>query len=220
LENPAREVIGLPIRPELVRTALETKREFSGSVFRILVVGGSQGAKRLNRAVLEAFSLLSPEEKKKIAVMHITGKSDFEETARAYQTMDMNAQTFPFYDRMQQLYADCDLAITRAGANTLFELALFRLPAIVIPYPFAGGHQKENAQVFARSGAVVMQEESALNGEWLCKQIRALESDRPLRVQMSGELDKLSSPDAADRLVVLAERFLKTEKTWQLSTRI
>ncbi len=220
LKNPVREVVGLPLRSELRKKAQSGQRESAPSHFRILIVGGSQGAHRLNRAALDAFSLLSPEEKKKIAVMHITGKSDFDFVTREYQKLNIQAETFPFFDRMHELYPNCDLAMTRAGANTLFELALFKRPAIVVPYPYAGAHQKENAEFFARHGAVEMREESMLNSAWLVDQIRTFQASSHLRGRMSMALEKLSSPDAASRLVEIAERFLKMEKTWQLSTRI
>ncbi len=219
LKPDVREVVGLPIRSELARAALIPKKPATQPEFRVLIVGGSQGAHRLNHIVLECFSLLSSEEKKKIAVMHITGQTDFDAVTRDYQKMNIQAKTFPFFDRMHELYTNADLAITRAGANTLFELALFKVPAVVIPYPYAGGHQKENVEFFTRRGGVVMREESVLDSAWLLAQIRTFHADLNLRARMSEALEKLSRPDAALRLVEIAEKFLKTETSWQLSTR-
>ena len=110
--------------------------------FQILVVGGSQGARRLNRIFLDTLERLSPEEKQKIAVTHITGKLDFESIKTSYGVLGIVHDIHPFFEDMPQLYQKEDLAVTRAGANTLFELALFGLPGIVIPYPHAGAHQK------------------------------------------------------------------------------
>ncbi len=219
LKPSVRAVVGLPIRSKLGRAALILKKPAAQPEFRVLIVGGSQGAHRLNKIVLESFSLLSSEEKKKIAVMHITGQADFVAVTRDYQTMNIQAKTFPFFDRMHELYTNADLAITRAGANTLFELALFKVPAVVVPYPYAGAHQKENAEFFAKRGGVVMREESVLNSAWLLAQIRIFYADLNLRTRMAEALEKLSSPDAALRLAEIAEKFLKTETTWQLSTR-
>jgi UDP-N-acetylglucosamine--N-acetylmuramyl-(pentapeptide) pyrophosphoryl-undecaprenol N-acetylglucosamine transferase len=213
-----REVVGLPIRSALRKAAMERKKD--GERFRILVVGGSQGAHRLNEVVLETFSQLSSEEKTKIAVMHITGMKDHEWVAQRYRQINIQAETFPFFDKMHELYRRSDLAITRAGANTLFELALFKLPAVVIPYPYAGAHQKANADYFAAEEGILTRGESVLDSGWLLEQIRILQSDSSRRIKMSETISKLAAPDAASRLVELAEKLLTKEKQWITSQAI
>ena len=117
-------------------------------------------------------------------------------------------KTYPFFDRIHELYGQSDLAITRSGANTLFECALFQLPAIVIPYPFAGGHQAGNAMQFAKKGGILFREESEVTADWLLETIRSLRGDEKLRQKMSEALKEFSSPEAADRLVDLSEDLL------------
>lgn len=209
---------GLPIRKTLVDVAQNrnTTGFFEtldgGRKLRILVVGGSQGAKFLNQIVLKAFSHLSPEEKEEFAVTHITGKTDFDAVSAAYLAGNVEARVFPFFEKMETLYAESDLAICRAGANTLFELALFQVPAIVVPYPHAGGHQLENATEFVNRQAVFCEPESALTDERLISLIRKLKKDETLRVRMSSAMKDAAVPDAPERLVELAIANLKGQQ--------
>ncbi len=209
---------GLPIRKTLVNAAQNREKtagfETSGTGrrFRVLVVGGSQGAKFLNQTVLKAFSHLSPEEKEEFAVTHITGKTDFEAVSEMYRAESFNARVFPFFEKMEALYAETDLAVCRAGANTLFELALFQVPAIVVPYPHAGGHQLENATEFVNRQAVFCEPESALTDERLISLIRKLKTDETLRARMSSAMKAAAVPDAPERLVELAIANLKGHK--------
>jgi len=178
-------------------------------VFRILVMGGSQGAHRLNEAVLESFSRFLPEEKKKIAVKHLTGREDFGWVSQKYAQIGIQHEIFPFCETMEQLYPKADMAITRAGANTLFELALFKLPAVVVPYPHAEAHQRANAEYFASRGAVILKEENLLTGHWLGGQILELKKN-PERLQaMSRAMAEFSEPDAALRLAEAAADLLE-----------
>ncbi len=207
LKPGLRSVTGLPIRSAL-RQAAQTARASEDGRFRVLVVGGSQGAHRLNQIVLDGFSRLDGEEKTKYAVIHITGKQDFDRVKETYASMEIAHQVFPFVENMQDIYSRADMAVTRSGANTLFELALFRLPAIVIPYPYAGGHQSENAKSFAASGAIIFRDEESVSADWLMESIRGLRKDKARRDAMSQAIAGRHRPDAADRLANLAQSFL------------
>ncbi len=220
-----RMVTGLPLRSSLAAVAraamaepvsVGTKSGFGGGnaveddrPFRVLVVGGSQGAHRLNEVVLEAFSRFTPEEKRKIAVIHITGKTDHARVSEAYEKTGVACETYVFFENMQELYGRADMAITRAGANTLFELALFRLPAIVVPYPYAGSHQVANAEHFASRGAVISQAESALTVDWLFDQVSQLFHQTEVRNRLSHAISGIGHTEAADRLVDLTEKLME-----------
>ncbi len=201
------ECVGLPIRRELRDWAGKTDKAPSKN-FRILVTGGSQGSRNLNRVILETFSLLSSEEKKNIAVTHITGPADFENIREFYRKNAVAAEVHVFHSKMHELYSGSDMAITRAGANTLFELAMFGVPAVVIPYPYAGGHQAENAQYFEAEGALLMHEEHSLTSSWLLGQIQKLRDDSDYRTQLSGRMARMASPEASERLVRWTQEFL------------
>ncbi len=207
-----RVVTGLPLRPQLMNAAgcrgnadIAPTADF----FHILVVGGSQGAHRLNELILESFSRLLPEEKKKIAVTHLTGTEDFNWVSKKYLELGIQGEVYPFYDTMEHLYPKADMAITRAGANTLFELALFKLPAVVVPYPHAGAHQYANAESFAGRGAVILEEENTLTAEKLLAQILKLKNNPEERRALSDAMAGLSHSDAGSRLAETAMNLIE-----------
>ncbi|MDP3919888.1 MAG: UDP-N-acetylglucosamine--N-acetylmuramyl-(pentapeptide) pyrophosphoryl-undecaprenol N-acetylglucosamine transferase [Candidatus Omnitrophota bacterium] len=221
-KSAAVEFVGLPIRASVCSAARKTVQGCSGrnEILRLLVMGGSQGAHSLNRTVLQCFSLLESEEKRKIAVTHITGKSDYEEVVRSYRNLGVRNQIFPFFENIEDLYREADLAITRAGANTLFELALFRLPAIVVPYPHAGGHQQANAEMFEARRAILLKQESDFTGDWLVEQVRGLNKNLDGRRAMVTALEVFAVPDAAEKLVDVAVKIVEREAWKDLSQRM
>lgn len=210
---------GLPLRKFLVdavgteRGVKKSARQIPPEKMTILVVGGSQGASALNKAFLNTFSLLSPEEKKQIAVIHITGSKEFEKIRDLYAQADVEHTVYPFFDRMNECLEKADLALTRAGANTLFELALFGVPAIVVPYPYAGAHQSANAEQFTAEGALISVPEEKLTAEFLARQIRSFRSDAQRRQEMSSALRRLSKDNAAGQLADLSLQLMKKEAT-------
>lgn len=205
--------VGLPIRRSLVSTAQGFERKFEPvseeKPLKILVTGGSQGASGLNDLILQSFLHLLPEERKKIAVTHITGNQHFDSLTQQYRQSRMKFKTYPFYKKMQDLYRECDLAITRAGANTLFELALFGTPSIVVPFPHAAeNHQEINARYFESRHALVMKQETALSPEWLSGQIHRFMTPE-IRREYSQRIAALPPSDAAGKLVDLAAELLE-----------
>ena len=200
-----RIVTGLPLRRELLAAASSK----ASNLFRILVVGGSQGAHRLNELVLETFSRLLPEEKQKMAVTHLTGKEDFTWVSKKYSDLGIRNEVFSFCETMEQIYPKADMAITRAGANTLFELALFQLPAVVVPYPHAGAHQQANAAYFASRGAVILKEENTLTGDALLGEILKLKNNPKELQALSSAMAGISHPDAGAALAEAAAGLTK-----------
>lgn len=201
-----RLVTGLPLRSQLIRAAKDVQRH---DLFRILVAGGSQGAHRINEVILESFSRLLPEEKKNVAVTHLTGMEDSGWVSKKYAELEIQAEVFPFCETMERLYAKADMAITRAGANTLFELALFRIPAIVIPYPHAEAHQHANAEYFARRSAVLLQEEGTLTAGELSGQILKLKNNSEELRGLSRAMEGISHSDAGSKLADAAVSLLE-----------
>lgn len=148
-------VTGLPIRADLLKnvTPIEQKQP---RPFTVLVCGGSQGSAFLNQAVLKSFSLLSAEERAQFAVIHITGTGQENQIIRGYAELKIAAEVYPFFERMEFLYNRAHMAISRAGANSSFEQALYGIPTVFIPYPHAEGHQNDNARYFVENGGAVM----------------------------------------------------------------
>lgn len=210
--HPTRVMTGLPLRSSLVecslRRELTTPPLLPPGRFRILIVGGSQGSQSLNRLWKETIECFSDEEKKGLAVIHITGRNDFESFKAMYLKKGIEALVFAYHERMEELYPEADLAITRAGAGTLFELALFGLPAIVFPYPYAEGHQELNARYFAERGGIRLRREAECVPERFKKEICELRESGTLRNHMSESLKRLARPQAAQRLVEVAEGLL------------
>ena len=110
----------------------------------VIFLGGSQGAKAINDLALD----VAPElVKKGIHIIHQTGERDFERVQKAYEAMGVDAELYGFTEHLERLMQRADLAISRAGASTLWELAANGLPALFIPYPYAAGdHQYYNAK--------------------------------------------------------------------------
>jgi UDP-N-acetylglucosamine--N-acetylmuramyl-(pentapeptide) pyrophosphoryl-undecaprenol N-acetylglucosamine transferase len=203
--------VGNILRPEMTVTASIPRKPHAK--FQILLLGGSQGSAALNRHFFSAFRLLSSEEKKGLAVIHITGVQDFHGLEHAYDELGVENEVFPFTDEMDQFYASSDLAVARAGAGTMTELALFGLPSILIPYPHAGSHQRANARYAAERGAACLLEESALSPERLKSEMMSLFRDGDRRREMAARAKKLALTDAGERLVGLVSELIASRES-------
>lgn len=205
-------VTGLPVRRNLIDFALQKTAARPAGRFTLLIMGGSQGAHHLNQVVLNGIEKMSPEEREKFAVIHITGKPDFEWVSAEYKKLKIEHQTHPFFDKMHLLFGQADFAITRAGANTLFELALFSIPAVVIPYPHAEAHQKENALYFSRRNAVILRDQKDFDTDFFLSQVRYF-YNHPAHLDLFKRAAiRLSMPDAAERLADIAQELLEPQQ--------
>jgi UDP-N-acetylglucosamine--N-acetylmuramyl-(pentapeptide) pyrophosphoryl-undecaprenol N-acetylglucosamine transferase len=159
-----------PLRSDLIRLDKEKALDHLGletGKFTLLIVGGSQGSKRINSEVIGSFSGFR--DKKILQVIHICGSADRDILSRFYADTGIRAAVFPFLEQMQYAYSAADLVICRAGATTVAELILFKLASVIIPYPFAGAHQIANARVLEENGcAVVIKEAELVPGRLQC----------------------------------------------------
>jgi len=174
---------------------------------RVLVSGGSRGARAINDAVIAALPRLAPEG---WSWRHQTGAADRERVADAYAAAGVRGvRVEAFLDDMPAALADADLVICRAGASTLAELACAGRAAILIPFPQAAhDHQRHNARGFAAAGAATLLEQQGLDGGRLAAEARALISDPGRLARMAAAARTLARPDAAARIVDLAEALL------------
>ena len=146
----------------------------------LLVFGGSQGARSLNDAVLAVSELLA-----EVDVVHQTGASDLARVAESYRGANLtNTRVAPFVEDMASAYRDADLVICRAGAMTVAELQAVGRPAIFVPLPIAGGHQRENCRELVEAGAAL----SVEDGEATAEELREI-----LTELLSPSSEKLSS---------------------------
>jgi UDP-N-acetylglucosamine--N-acetylmuramyl-(pentapeptide) pyrophosphoryl-undecaprenol N-acetylglucosamine transferase len=198
-------VTGTPVRKELEELP---SREQAAEAFGLdparpvmVVMGGSQGARRLNRMTPAAVALAKTD----LQVLHIAGGRD-EAEVRGEAGDRKDYRVLGFCDRMAEAYGVADLVISRAGASSLTELAHAGLPSILIPYPYAADdHQSFNGRVFAEAGAADMVQEQDLDEEKLAGMIDGILGDLPRRGQMAEAARGLAAPDAAKRVAEVIE---------------
>jgi len=193
---PGRPVVtGNPLRPEFLRGA---PADSARPPRRVFVLGGSQGAAAINRAMAEAAPAL---EGGGLEVLHQTGEKWLEKTRAAYGRPPAGWRLEPFVEKPFEAMAWCDLAVCRAGALTLAELAAAGRPALLVPLAASTrGHQLENAREAERAGAAVVLEEKDLTAASLATAIRELLSDPGRLRRMGQEAGRRARPDAAGRL--------------------
>ncbi|MDP2654029.1 MAG: undecaprenyldiphospho-muramoylpentapeptide beta-N-acetylglucosaminyltransferase [Candidatus Omnitrophota bacterium] len=161
--------------------------------FTVLILGGSQGSRRINREFLSAVEGMGTPAG--LQIIHLCGQADFGEMGREYRRIGADVRLFEFLDEMEAAYAAADMVISRAGAVTVSEIAAFGVPAVLIPYPYAGGHQRANALVLAESGRADMVEEKDLSAKLLETLILDRMTHRGNRLAAA-----VMPPDAAERL--------------------
>lgn len=197
---PARKthVVGNPIRKALFENFLRPRTRHES--FRILVFGGSQGARAINRAAIEAFRLLR-ERPDSLEILHQTGKADEEEVRRAYEEEGIAARVVSFIEDMSAAYAWADLVICRAGATTVAEIAVCKKASILVPYPHAANdHQTLNAKALVEKGAARMIPQSELTGARLAEEIRHLLEHPEERERMERMAGLFGRPEAAKEI--------------------
>jgi UDP-N-acetylglucosamine--N-acetylmuramyl-(pentapeptide) pyrophosphoryl-undecaprenol N-acetylglucosamine transferase len=192
---------GNPIRAEFVTS--ETRIERNGKPFTVAVVGGSQGARAINEAFVEALALLKKRSRPCRAI-HQTGELDYERTAALYKEKGLEAEVKPFIQDMAGVYREADLVVSRAGAGAVFEMAAMGKPSLLIPYPFAANrHQEANAQFLVEAGAAEMILQENLTGEALADRLAKFMEDRAALEKMGQAAKSVSKPDAAQRIADL-----------------
>jgi UDP-N-acetylglucosamine--N-acetylmuramyl-(pentapeptide) pyrophosphoryl-undecaprenol N-acetylglucosamine transferase len=184
---------GNPLRREISGLKKPPAAEGAGPL-RILVLGGSLGALVLNQRVPLALAKLD----RPIRVFHQTGEAMRQETAALYGQLGVEARVEAFVDDMAEAYGWADLAICRAGAMTLSELAAVGLPAILVPFPYAiDDHQTHNARYLSEAGAALLMSQTELTPERLAEAIEALCRQPGRLTAMSEAALALAKPDAA-----------------------
>ena len=197
-------ITGNPIRESASRIRDKTSaRDFLGmsqDKFTILVIGGSQGAQKINSIAVDMFRDMERKLRDGIQVIHLSGERDYEKLKREYKDIAITHGLYSFFKEMGIIYSAADIAISRAGASVIFELCAHRIPSILIPYPFAESHQVQNAKFLAEQKAAIIIEEDGLSKESLQSSVTRLMDGDSLRKSMGEIMETLASPDAAKRL--------------------
>jgi UDP-N-acetylglucosamine--N-acetylmuramyl-(pentapeptide) pyrophosphoryl-undecaprenol N-acetylglucosamine transferase len=197
-------VAGNPIR-RVIREKIEAGpgpgHPSNHSRVGLLVVGGSQGARRLNYLVMDAMNYLK-EFKDVIKIVHQTGSGDVMDVVSTYARMDFRARVQEFITDMASALVEADIIISRAGAGAVAEIALAGKPSILVPFPYAvGEHQTKNAQAMVEAGAALMFLEQGLTGKRLAEELRSLIENPALRKERGAKARALAKPDAAKTVV-------------------
>ncbi len=174
-----------------------------GGPIRVLVIGGSQGATRLNAVVPFALARLRslPAAGGAIDVRHQAGERWIDAARQTYLSAGVRADVRPFIDDMAEAYAWADLVICRSGALTVSELAAVGVGAVLVPFPAAvDDHQTYNAQYLVSEGAAVLIPDRELTAERLADELQHLCSGRGKLVAMAERARLLAKPHAAEEL--------------------
>lgn len=189
------ELCGLPVRPAFFDIRWQPPRD----QVRILVVGGSRGARALNRAVLESLPFF----RRAPFAVDITlqaGQAEADALGRELAASGVAARAVAFLDDMPAAFAQAHLVVSRAGAGAVAELAAAGMPSILVPFPYAAdNHQFHNADAMRRAGAAVLLEEARLSGQALYEEVARLVLDPDRMARMSRAARSLARPGAARR---------------------
>ncbi|MGA7178813.1 MAG: undecaprenyldiphospho-muramoylpentapeptide beta-N-acetylglucosaminyltransferase [Thiobacillaceae bacterium] len=204
---PCRKVetrwVGNPVRAEIAHLVDEEDR-YAGreGPLRLLVVGGSLGASALNALLPEALARVPTEQRPE--VVHQSGRQHQEILKQNYEKAGVLADTRDYIQDMATLYEWCDLAVCRAGAMTIAELACAGVPAVLVPFPYAvDDHQTTNAMFLSDAGAAWLMQQKELTAEKLADLLKGL--NREILMKMSGQARRLAKPDSTRAVADVCE---------------
>ena len=205
---PRAEVLGMPLRRQFLETleldATQARVELGLDPMTptLLVTGGSLGAQRINRGVLDALDLIRAAG---IQVFHITGKGSELEPLTEPGYLRVN-----YLSRMDVAMAAATFAISRAGASTVAELMLFGVPALLVPYPVGNGEQLQNAEFAVATGSALLVLDRDFGASAIAELVVPTVSSAKRLQEMRSRAKQHSIPDATERLAQLALRQLDT----------
>lgn len=210
---------GNPVREDIIRVGVVRSQRAKNRVQKsdgvsqqviadksltLLVMGGSQGAQRLNELMVEAAPLLAGRER--LTIIHQSGPQGAEMVGIGYEKHGIQAEVAGFFTDMAKIYSRADLVISRAGATTLAELAVLGMPVLLIPFPFAADdHQTKNAQIFVRGGGAKIFAEHGLDGKQLAAEINTILTLPEQMAEMGDKMRKMGKADATGKIVDICQ---------------
>jgi UDP-N-acetylglucosamine--N-acetylmuramyl-(pentapeptide) pyrophosphoryl-undecaprenol N-acetylglucosamine transferase len=201
------EVTGVPVRPEFFDIA--PKRD---GVFTVLITGGSRGARTLNRASLESWSLFR-ESKRPFRIVHQTGAAEYESLAKAFSMAGVEGEVVPFIRNMPEAFANADVVVGRAGAGSVNEISAAGMVSVLVPLPFAADdHQRRNAEVLVNAGAARMVPDGEMNGARLFQEVESLRNDPEQLEMMRARVRQFARAGAAERAAEVLEEAAAMKK--------
>ena len=202
--------VGNPVRGSILQMPEPQERyaDRTGKI-RLLVVGGSLGAKAINELLPEVLAELTPEQRPE--VWHQTGKRNIESTLARYAEFKLaDCKVVPFIDAMDEAYAWADIVLCRSGALTVSELSIAGVPAILVPFPFAvDDHQTKNARYLADENAAVLIQQNELNKASLTSLLTEQLNQRETLLNMAKCAKLLGKPDASKDVAAVCLEAMK-----------
>ncbi|WP_036289917.1 undecaprenyldiphospho-muramoylpentapeptide beta-N-acetylglucosaminyltransferase [Methylosinus sp. PW1] len=197
-------VTGNPLRPAALAAAATPYPGFEDSKLRLLVTGGSQGARVMSDIVPAALESLPKDLRERIELTQQAREEDLARVTMAYARAGIVAQIAPFFADLPERIAHAHLVIARAGASTVTELAAIGRPSILVPLPHAlDQDQAANAAVLAKSGAAEVVRQADFTPQWLAERIAALAADGGELQRRAQAAKSVGVTDAAERLADL-----------------
>jgi len=195
------EVSGRPVSDDFFAIAPKPRTQ----VLTVLITGGSQGSRTLNRAAAESWPLWK---KDSVRLIHQTGERAFAELSQKFQASGLAGQVSAFLEDMPGAFAAADVIVSRSG-GTVSEIAAAGKPSILVPLPTAADqHQLRNAQAFEKAGAALLVPDSEMTGSRLVEEVTRLAAE-PERLEKMGEAARtLARPGAATRAADVLEGFI------------
>jgi len=202
--GPRALATGCPVRPEFFACAPRQPAPPYG----VLITGGSQGSRAINRAVLGALDAFQAEQVP-LSLVHQTGEPDYNEVSSAYAGRGLRAEVAPFFTNMAERFAQADLIVCRAGAITVAEIAAAGRAALFIPFGAAtDSHQLRNAQEMARAGAARLIPEPELSAERLAQEVLALIHQPQHLLELGARARHMARPNAARDIADLIDEVI------------
>lgn len=198
---------GNPVRPAIVEAAAKKYRAPGvGGRFRLLVFGGSQGARFFSDTIPAAVAMLPDDKKARLSITQQAREEDQDRVRQAYDDIGVEAEISPFFTDMPKRIADAHLVISRSGASTVAEIAAIGRPAILVPYPYALDHdQAANAEALARSGGAEVHAQNTLDEAAIAAKLAELMDDPDRLVRMASAARSAGKPDAVHLLADAVE---------------
>ncbi|QCB48185.1 undecaprenyldiphospho-muramoylpentapeptide beta-N-acetylglucosaminyltransferase [Hydrogenophaga sp. PAMC20947] len=201
------EWVGNPLRSEFLRQPGPAQRwQGRTGPLRLLVVGGSLGAKALNDTVPQALALLPVDQRP--TVLHQSGEKQIDALRANYAAAGVTADLTPFIDDTAQAFADADLILCRSGASTVTEIAAVGAAALFVPFPFAvDDHQTTNARFLVEAGAAWLVPQTELTPAMLAERLKTVTRDQLLNMALKAK--QMQKTDAVQAVVAACEQLSK-----------
>lgn len=207
-DNPKHLFVETPVR-SFITSAFATPYSFKGKTkFVISAIGGSQSADIFSSVIPNALKLLKSGDCKHIKIIHQVSEPLINDLKNFYDSLGVECDLRPFIDNIASVIGDSNLVICRAGASTLAELATIGRPAILIPYPYAGGHQRFNAEYFENLGAAWVINEKNFSAKSLALKLEGLLYNTDQLVIAAVNMLKSRKPSANKRLVEFCKKVI------------